>query len=268
MLSSFGCQSLFLVKGNMKKGPFFYSCKGIYKTYRLYPDTSSAFVSSTVPLAGDRNKWVSTPSPQCYHWILSFLSSYECINATAYGSGHLCIAVPSRLYFVPSKEYPLAGMRLSVKDIFHLQGVVTTCGNRAYADLCGMQYANSAAVQDAIDKGAIIVGKTKTAEFTGSQEVDGDWTDYACPKNPRADGYLRSSGSSTGSAASVASYPWLDGSLGSDGMLSTFSDSSPTRLISTAAGGSIRDPAVVHGVLGLRPSHDGSSEPNTSMPCP
>ncbi|KAK0659739.1 amidase signature domain-containing protein [Cercophora samala] len=48
----------------------------------------------------------------------------------------------------------------------------------------------------------------------------------------------------------MATYPWLDGSLGSD------------------CGGSIRDPAVVFGVAGFRPSHDGIQEENTLVPCP
>lgn len=181
------------------------------------------------------------------------------------------MAVPSRLYSTPSKQFPLAGLRISVKDVFHLKGVPTTNGNRAYARLYGEQHVSSAAVQDAIDKGAIIVGKTKTAEFAGSQEVEGDWADYSCPFNPRADGYLRSSGSSTGSASGVASYSWLDGSLGSDGIL--LKSPHPFFFFNflfanvNAAGGSVRDPAVVHGVHGFRPSHDGSSEPNTSLPC-
>lgn len=169
--------------------------------------------------------------PPCARQPLKFSHSYQCINASAYGTSTLCVAVPSRLYFTPSKELPLAGLRLSVKDVFHLKGVTTTHGNRAYARLYGEQHVNSAAVQDAIDKGAIIVGKAKTAEFAGSQEVECDWADYACPFNPRADGYLRSSGSSTGSASGVASYPWLDGSLGSDGIML---DHSPPPSLSVA----------------------------------
>lgn len=38
-------------------------------------------------------------------------------------------------------------------------------------------------------------------------------------------------------------------------------------MLMNTAGGSVRDPAVVHGVQGFRPSHDGTAEPNTSMPC-
>ncbi|KAJ5725647.1 amidase-like protein [Penicillium malachiteum] len=68
----------------------------------------------------------------------------------------------------------------------------------------------SATVQKLIDHGAIIVGKTKTAEFAGSQGVIGDWADFSYAFNPRADGYLRCTGSSMGSSSGIASYPWLD----------------------------------------------------------
>lgn len=43
-----------------------------------------------------------------------------------------------------------------------------------------------------------------------------DCVDYHGPFNPRGDGYLTTSGSSAGSAASVAAYDWLDLSLGTD----------------------------------------------------
>lgn len=62
-----------------------------------------------------------------------------------------------------------------------------------------------------------MVGKTKTAEFGGSQEVLGDWCDYSYAFNSRADGYLVSTGSSTGSAAAATAYEWLDFTLGTDG---------------------------------------------------
>lgn len=198
--------------------------------------------------------------------ILTLPTSYQAISASAYGISTLCVAVPSRLYFTPTLDNPLAGLRLAIKDVFHLKGVPTTYGNKAYARLYGKQQANSAAVQDAIDKGAVIVGKTKTAEFAGSQEVEGDWADYSCPFNPRGDGYLRSTGSSTGSASGVAAYSWLDGSLGSDGTSSN-KENIPQIAKMSPAGGSVRDPAVVHGVMGFRPSHDGSSEQDTSLPC-
>ncbi|KAI0201069.1 amidase signature domain-containing protein [Astrocystis sublimbata] len=219
VLASFGCKRLFLTNGNLGNGPFFYSCNGIFRAFRLYPDTHDAFVTSVIPSPSDKNR-------------------YQCVSALAYGQRIRCVALP------------LAGLRLSVKDVFHLKGVVTTNGNRAYETLYGEQHVSSAAVQAAIDKGAIIVGKATTVEFAGAQEVEGDWADFRYPKNPRADGYLRATGSSVGSACGMAAYSWLDGSLGSD------------------CGGSIRDPAVVFGVPGFRASHDGLQEQDTSVPCP
>ncbi|KAG7049848.1 amidase signature enzyme [Colletotrichum scovillei] len=65
----------------------------------------------------------------------------------------------------------------------------------------------------------------------------------------RGDGHLAGTGSSTGPASSLAAYPWLDITLGTD------------------AGGSIRDPAVAHGVFGFRPSHDGKPTLDVVLPC-
>lgn len=143
---------------------------------------------------------------------------YESLSAAASESSNLTIAVPSRLYFQRTQELPFAGLRISVKDVFHLKGVRTTAGNRAFFRLYAPRTSTSAAVQRAIDLGAIIVGKAKTAEFAGSQEVIGDWCDYSYSFNVRADGYMVSTGSSTGSASGLAAYPWLDLSIGSDGM--------------------------------------------------
>ncbi|KAK0668812.1 hypothetical protein QBC41DRAFT_346816 [Cercophora samala] len=164
LLSSLGCERVFLVADtNVGKGPLFFSCRGIFRVFRLYPDTHDAFVTSVIPsLAGK--------------------DTYQSISASAYGQRTKCVAVPSRLYFKRTDELPLAGLRLSVKDVFHLKGVVTTTGNRAYESLYGEQDASSAAVQAAVDKGAVIVGKATTVEFAGAQEVEGDWADFRYPK--------------------------------------------------------------------------------------
>ena len=62
----------------------------------------------------------------------------------------------------------------------------------------------------------MIVGKTKTTQFADSEWPTGDWVDYHAPFNPVADGYQGTSGSSAGSAAAVAAYPWLDFAIGTD----------------------------------------------------
>jgi Asp-tRNA(Asn)/Glu-tRNA(Gln) amidotransferase A subunit family amidase len=150
-------------------------------------------------------------------FVLMALNSYEYLNGAAFGASSLCVAVPSRLKTVESEQKPLAGMRIAIKDLFHLKGVHTGCGNRAYRMLHGALDTSSAAVESVLGLGGIIVGKTKTVEFGGSQEVIGDWCDYFYPINSRGDGYFAGTGSSTGSASSLAAYPWLDITLGTDG---------------------------------------------------
>ena len=60
--------------------------------------------------------------------------------------------------------------------------------------------------------------------------------DYLPPFNPRGDSYQKPSSSCTGSAVATAAYPWIDFTVGTD------------------TGGSIRHPAGVCGIYGLRPS--------------
>jgi hypothetical protein len=55
LLSSFGRKRIFLSNSNLGKGPFFYSCNGIFRTFRLYPDTHDAFVTSAIPSPSDKN---------------------------------------------------------------------------------------------------------------------------------------------------------------------------------------------------------------------
>ena len=151
------------------------------------------------------------------------------------------IAVPSRLYYTPTAENPLAGKRLAVKDIFDVKGLKTGCGNRAYYDLYPSKTKTSPAVQRLLDGGMVLVGKTKTSQFANGEQATGDWVDYHAPFNARGDGYQDASSSSTGSGASIGAYPWLDFAIGSD------------------TGGSMRGPAGANGVFGNRPSHGAVS---------
>ncbi|GAB7365316.1 hypothetical protein MBLNU230_g6397t1 [Neophaeotheca triangularis] len=108
----------------------------------------------------------------------------------------LGIPVPSRLYSrgtEDSADKPLAGVRVTVKDIIDLQGVKTSN-----------------------DLGATIIGKTKTAQFANADRVTADWVDYHGAFNPRGDGYQDPGVSSTGAGAGTAAYNWVDVSIGSD----------------------------------------------------
>ena len=83
------------------------------------------------------------------------------LQASAYDGIYPVVAVPSRLYFHVSPEKPLNGKRITVKDNFHMDGMVTTLGNKAFAKYYGTQSMTSEYLKRVIDLGAIVVGKTK-----------------------------------------------------------------------------------------------------------
>ena len=98
-------------------------------------------------------------------------------------------------------------------------------------------------MQRLLDAGAKFVGKTQTAELAFS--LDGRNTRLGTPKNPAAPGRVPG-GSSSGSAAAVAA-GLVDTALGSD------------------TGGSVRAPASICGIIGLRPTH-GRIDISGTMP--
>jgi Asp-tRNA(Asn)/Glu-tRNA(Gln) amidotransferase A subunit family amidase len=154
--------------------------------------------------------------------LLTSCRSYENLRVSASGYTYLAIAVPSRLYFRKTNARPLAGARIAVKDIFHLKGVKTSCCSRGYHDLYPAQDTTALSIQTLVDLGAQIVGKTHLSSFALREEPT-ECVDYQAPFNPRADGYQSPAGSSSGSGAAIASYDWLDFTLGTD------SKSSPRR---------------------------------------
>lgn len=132
------------------------------------------------------------------------------------GLGTSSVAVPSRLYYPKSPEKPLNGLRISVKDNMHVQGLVTSLGNRAYAELYGTQSSTAQYVAELQALGAVVVGKTKLSAFAGSEVPPCQCVDYFPPWNARGDGYQGPSGSSSGAASSIGGYPWLDLSICTD----------------------------------------------------
>ncbi|KAM5341166.1 hypothetical protein ACJ41O_015275 [Fusarium nematophilum] len=203
---------------NSAPGPYFVHRDGdVYQAYRLYPDTNQAFIQSSY----------QDPS-----------GTHHPLRAATFSAGGLTIAVPSRLYYTPTDDKPLAGVRIAVKDLYDLRGLKTSGGNRALYEISKVKNETAAAVQKLIDAGAVIVGKNKLSEFAFAGTFVTEHIDYLLPFNPRGDGYGSPSDSSGGSAAAVASYEWLDASMGSD------------------TGGSIRGPAAQNGVHGNRPTQD------------
>ncbi|CAG9988783.1 unnamed protein product [Clonostachys byssicola] len=199
-------------------GPYFLqtSTGSLHPAYRLYEDFAGAFAQSLLQRPDE---------------------GFQTLSAQVPGSASVTIGVPSRLHYTPSKSKPLAGIRIGVKDIFTLNGVKRSNGNRAWYGLYPPANITSTAVQNLIDAGAIVVGLQKLSQFANGEAATADWVDYHAPFNPRGDGYQDTSSSSAGAGSSVASYDWLDLALGSD------------------TGGSIRGPAGVQGLFGNRPTH-------------
>lgn len=138
-----------------------------------------------------------------------------------------------RLTLPPTAPGALSGLEFAAKDIYHIAGHVTGCGNPDYRRTHGPAEATASSVTRLLEAGAAMVGKTITDEFAYS--LSGQNHHYGAPANSNAPG-RSTGGSSCGSAAAVAG-GLCDTALGSD------------------TGGSVRIPAAYCGLYGLRPTH-------------
>jgi len=130
----------------------------------------------------------------------------------------------------PDRRLPLFGIPFLVKDIIDVEGAVTTCQSRAHIRPPAERSAQS--VQRLLDAGGIYLGKTSLDEFAlGGPHFDAPWPPARNPWNPA---YTPGSSSSGSGAALAAKFAPL--ALGTD------------------TGGSIRSPAMMCGVVGLKPT--------------
>lgn len=182
---------------------------------------------------------------------------FAVLNYVSAGGVWRNVAVPSRLYHQPSKSKPLNGLRISIKDTFHLAGVQTTMASRAYMELYGADSESANYVNLLVELGAIIVGKSKISPFASFDSPTDQWVDFISPTNPRGDRYQSPAISSSGAAASLAGYLWLDFAMGTDSMPHICI--SFTWWLTIPAIGSVRAPAAANGLFCLRPSHNTTS---------
>jgi len=125
---------------------------------------------------------------------------------------------------------PLHGIPIAIKDIFPTAGLRTTYGSRVFAD--NVPTHDAIHVARLRNAGAIIIGKSNTAEFAYGAQTTNPL--FGLTRNP-FNLHKTVSGSSGGATASLAAG------------LSVLADGSDL-------GGSIRAPAGFAGVVGLRPT--------------
>src|SRR3954471_81885 len=130
---------------------------------------------------------------------------------------------------------PLAGVPIAHKDVFTTADMPTTCSSKI---LQGWRPPYDATVTARLrEAGLVIIGKTNMDEFAMGSSTEN--SAYGTTHNPwdlsRVPG-----GSSGGSSAAVAAY---------EAPLATGTDT----------GGSIRQPAAVTGLVGMKPTYGGSS---------
>lgn len=178
---------------------------------------SAIWAGTTTPQAQLAQAQDRAQAPPCRHAFVS----------TSFESAARAAAQPEL------RQRPLAGLAVSVKDLFDVAGEPTTAG-AAVLQGAPPAAADSVAVARLRAAGAVFVGRSHMPEFAFSAVGINPHLptphNVADPVVPRIPG-----GSSSGAAVSVAAGAALIG-LGSD------------------TGGSIRTPAALNGIVGFKPT--------------
>ena len=148
----------------------------------------------------------------------------------------LDMAKSSDIRIAKGEAGALEGLPLAIKDLFCTKGVRTTAGSNILSNF--VPPYESTVTQNLWDAGAVMLGKTNMDEFAmGSSNETSHFGPVFNPWRSRgSNANLVPGGSSGGSAAAVS---------GSMCLAATGTDT----------GGSIRQPAAVAGIVGLKPTY-------------